>query len=104
MERRCVIIGTRAKWRGQEAVDVAARLAPGDEVTLRRDPENGHDPNAIEVHFAGVFLGFIPAIVARDIAPVIDRGTMPAAFVVQRGEAYQRGDAMKVEPMLVLRW
>lgn len=48
--------------------------------TLRRDPDNEHDANAIEIHVAalgrgpGAFIGFVPAHVAERLAPSLDRG------------------------------
>lgn len=41
---------------------------------LVRDPENSHDPNAIRVEIANFFMGFIPAEVARELAPLMDAG------------------------------
>jgi len=42
--------------------------------TLRRNPQNPHDPNAIEVHGPTGMLGHLSASVASYMAPMIDRG------------------------------
>lgn len=42
--------------------------------TLRRNPDNPHDPNAIEVHVDGVMVGHIPAHLAARLAPDLDTG------------------------------
>ena len=43
--------------------EVYERLAPGDELELRREPDNPHDTNAIEVYTQdGIKLGYVPRI------------------------------------------
>lgn len=53
-------------------------------VVLRRDPDNEHDPNAIEVHVPALgddaFIGFVQREVAARLAPEMDaadRGETP---------------------------
>jgi hypothetical protein len=49
---------------------------------LIREAENPHDPNAIRVAIADWFMGYIPAPVAKVLAPMIDAGrTFVAMFV-----------------------
>ena len=50
---------------------------------LIREPDNPHDSNAIKVVLFGHFdLGYIPAPIAAQIAPVMDDGTqLEAEFV-----------------------
>jgi hypothetical protein len=45
-------------------------------VVLRRDPDNPHDPNAIQVVCvgAGGHIGHVPAAVAARLAPELDDG------------------------------
>ena len=46
-----------------------------DEVTLEREPDNAHDPNAIRVlHETGEFIGFIERGVAASLAQWLDQG------------------------------
>ena len=60
-------------------------VAPGRPLTLRRDPENPHDPDAIAVDDAttGDQVGWVPREVAADLAPEIDAGTPWAAVVLR---------------------
>jgi hypothetical protein len=49
-------------YDGMEEI-VFNNLAVGDELELRREPENPHDPNAIEVYTQnGYKLGYVPMI------------------------------------------
>ena len=54
---------------------------------LIREPENLHDPNAIRVELAGLFLGYIPRDLARDLAPLMDAGRSFLALFVSRNES-----------------
>ena len=57
-------------------------LDEGTELTLRRDPHNPYDPNAVAVLAPDARqLGFLPAAVAMDIAPRMDQGEIYCAFV-----------------------
>jgi hypothetical protein len=63
----------------------------GDELTLRREPQNKFDTNAIGVCHGPTFLGFVAAELAGRIAPLMDRGesvtcvfhAAPAAIVLR---------------------
>jgi hypothetical protein len=52
---------------------------------LRRDPNNEHDRNAIEVHVPGGsgHCGFVPGHLARILAPILDGGTVISAYAVE---------------------
>lgn len=42
---------------------------------LIREPDNPHDPNAIRVAlFGGIFLGYIPKYIAKNLATMMDEG------------------------------
>ncbi|MAT13932.1 MAG: hypothetical protein CMJ46_01525 [Planctomyces sp.] len=41
---------------------------------LCREPYNEHDPNAIVVHVDGKKIGYVPAVEARWMAPILDAG------------------------------
>jgi hypothetical protein len=64
-----------AQHHAQALADEEA-VAPGSALTLRRDPGNAHDPNAIAVHAAGggAQLGWVPREVAADLAAELDAG------------------------------
>jgi hypothetical protein len=52
---------------------------------LRRDPDNPHDPNAIQVHPAdgGDQVGWVPRELAAELAPELDAGRPMAAVVLR---------------------
>ena len=49
-----------AGFRYYEGLDVLTRLRPGDPLTLRAEPDNPHDPRAVEVYFGRHKLGYVP--------------------------------------------
>ena len=51
-------------------------VAPGGPLELRRDPDNPHDPNAIQVHPSdgGDQVGWVPRELAAELAPELDAG------------------------------
>jgi hypothetical protein len=48
--------------------------APGKPLTLARDADNEHDPNAIAVHAGDQHVGFVPRDLAAELAPELDAG------------------------------
>ena len=46
----------------------------GDALTLVREPDNPHDPNAVSVHWKGSRLGYVPRRENSDVARQMDRG------------------------------
>jgi len=66
----------------EQEIYLAERLeGPGREhlvrypsVRLERNPDNPHDPNAIEVWMGLVKLGHVPADKAKHLAPLMDAG------------------------------
>jgi hypothetical protein len=60
-------------------------VAPGGRLELRRDPDNPHDPNAIQVHPAdgGDQVGWVPRELATELAPELDAGRPMAAVVLR---------------------
>ena len=81
--------------RHQNGAEFAIRnhVRQGTELTLRREPQNPHDKNAIGVWgpHGQTFLGFVAAELAERIAPLMDRGETvtcvfhraPAAIVLR---------------------
>ena len=53
---------------------------------LVREPDNPHDPNAIRVELAGLYLGYVPRDIAKDLAPQMDAGRNLIALFVSRNE------------------
>ena len=60
----------------------AADVAPGARLELRRDPDNEHDANAIQVR-AGDQLGWVPRELAEELAPQLDAGRPWSAVVLR---------------------
>jgi hypothetical protein len=42
---------------------------------LVRQPNNPHDKNAIQVTVSGHDIGFVPGMLAKELAPIMDDGT-----------------------------
>jgi single-stranded-DNA-specific exonuclease len=61
--------------------DLIAGLSVGAPLELVREPENPHDPNAIQVRYGPLQLGFIRREIARHLAPNIEAGDLYAAEV-----------------------
>lgn len=58
-----------------------------------REPDNPHDPNAVRISLFDLYdVGYLPARVAQDIAPLMDEGrTFLAEFVCRNEYApYER--------------
>ena len=60
---------------------VAGGLSAGAQLELVRDPHNEADPNAIEVRYGSLQVGFIRREIAKRIAPKIDEGDRYSAVV-----------------------
>jgi hypothetical protein len=60
-------------------------VAPGRPLELRRDPDNSHDPNAIQVHpvDGGAQVGWVPRELAAQLAPELDAGRPWSAVVLR---------------------
>jgi hypothetical protein len=60
-------------------------VAPGARLVLRRDPDNPHDPNAIQVHPSdgGDQVGWVPRELAAELAPGLDAGDSWSAVVLR---------------------
>ena len=61
--------------------DIVASLREGEDVELRRDAVNAHDPNAIGVWYGTLQLGFVRREIAARIAPNVDGGEQYTARV-----------------------
>jgi len=61
--------------------DIVSGLHVGASLTLERQPENPHDPNAIAVFFGNLQLGYIRKEHAVHIAPAIDSGVAYRSYV-----------------------
>jgi hypothetical protein len=46
----------------------------GDALTLRREPDNRYDANAVRVEWKGEMLGYVPRRENRAVAAALERG------------------------------
>jgi hypothetical protein len=76
-------------------------LSPGRPLTLRRDPGNEFDPNAIAVFSSdGEQVGFVPREVAEELAAQIDAGKPWTAVVLREQRASPRDPRTGVTMLL----
>lgn len=80
--------------------EVVAQLAPGEELALRREPDNPVDPHAVQVvRRDGAVVGYLNSALAGRLAPYLDRGVRYRATVtaVTGGGDRHRGVNLRVE-------
>lgn len=66
-----VIVG--AQWVADgDAILATSKLVGGETITLKRDPTNPEDTNAVQCWVGGQHIGFIPARQNPDIARALD--------------------------------
>ncbi len=63
-----------AGYRYHEAPRWFGDLRSGDALTLRREPDNPHDANAVRVEWQGHMLGYVPRAQNATLAWAMDRG------------------------------
>jgi HIRAN domain-containing protein len=86
-----VVCGVAGAARFHDAVLQAESVSPGRALTLRRDPGNEHDANAVAVlDRAGAQVGFVPREVAAWLAGELDAGEPWAAIVLRERRASPR--------------
>lgn len=77
------IVGSQYRTGARVAI---AALRTGEVLTLRREPDNPHDRNAVAVYDAcGEHLGYVPRQDAGAVAKVIDTGLPFIAKCRSRG-------------------
>jgi len=95
-----VIVGS--KFRPKQAREALTMMKPGTEIRLRRDPNNAFDAYAIECHFLGQHVGFIPRQANPEIARAMDSGVKPIAIVTEPGRI--DNGRVAIEPKIRVRW
>jgi hypothetical protein len=83
----------------REALSTGA-AAPGRPLMLRRDHENPHDPNAIEVLAGGQVVGFVPRELAAELAHELDSGCPWSAIVLREARDSPRDPRTGVTMLL----
>jgi hypothetical protein len=76
-------------------------MKPGDEVTLVREIDNPHDPNAVRVEWNGRVLGDLPRADNASVARQLDRGNPLRARIARLGK--YRNHRLKLEIDVYLR-
>ena len=100
-ERGLLTAGVAGAAQFHDDVLQSAATEPGAPLTLRRDPANEHDPNAIAVHLdSGEQLGFVPRDVAAEVAESIDRGDAWSAVILREQRASPRDPRTGVTMLL----
>jgi hypothetical protein len=90
-QRGLIVAGVAGAARFHDDVLQSAQVTPGAALTLRREPANEHDRNAIAVLTAGgAQAGWVPREVAAEIAPALDAGDRWAAVVLRERRASPR--------------
>jgi hypothetical protein len=90
-ERGLRVAGVAGAARHHAEALAADEAAPGAALTLRRDPGNAHDPNAIQVVLAsGEQAGWVPRELAAELAPRLDAGEPWSAVVLREQRASPR--------------
>jgi hypothetical protein len=78
----CYVAGTA--YRDLNAIEPTQRA--GDELTLRREPDNDHDELAIQILTAdGTHLGYVPRAKNEPLAHLMDAGKLLFAKLTEKG-------------------
>ena len=59
------------------------RMKVGDRLTLAREPDNPHDPNAVKLEWQGRMLGYVPKRDNTDLARQMDHGAKVEARITE---------------------
>lgn len=93
------IVGMRHRFPEAEAIVRA--LVPGTEITLIREPDNEHDPNAIQVWVGGRHVAYLRAAEIKELASYIDaHGAPPLGGVPPGGFSIEARRAATPYPMV----
>jgi len=89
--RGLVVTGVAGAARFHSGALQSPEVSPGSVLTLRREPDNAHDPNAIAVLASGgAQVGFVPREVAASLAEELDAGGVWSAVVLRERRASPR--------------
>jgi hypothetical protein len=77
-------------------------LKVGDELTLKREPDNPHDAHAVRVEWRGRQLGYLPRAENRAVAAEMDAGTPVAARIARLVEHKNPWRRVLIEVFVVL--
>ena len=99
--RRLIVATIAGAARFHDDVLQSDELSPGSALTLRREPDNEHDPNAIAVlTAAGRQAGWVPREVAAELAASLDAGERWTGVVLRERRASPRAPREGVTMLL----
>ncbi|MCL2829720.1 MAG: HIRAN domain-containing protein [Betaproteobacteria bacterium] len=81
---------------------VWSEIRVGDALSLRREPKNRYDPNAIRVEWKGRQLGYVPRKENGPIAAALDRGEALEARVSRLRDSGNPWQRVEFEVFFVL--
>lgn len=92
------IIRTKVRGVSQEGrQDILATCKPGQALRLEREPHNRFDRNAVAVLASKSMCGYLPAGLAKTIAPLMDSGKEVEARVLQVTGEGRKNAGMNIE-------
>ena len=74
---------TKCNEDGVSRQEIIAGLSRGDLLELEREPDNPEDPCAIAVASDAGRIGYLPRQTAADLAPIMDSGARPCAYITE---------------------
>lgn len=78
-------------------------LRVGDTLTLKREPQNPHDANAVRIEWRGEMLGYLPRRDNADVARQMDHGSAVKARIVRLTDARNPWQRVRFEVYVDLR-
>jgi len=72
-----------AGFQYHEGKELWPQMQVGDALTLKREPDNKHDRNAVRVEWQGHMLGYVPRADNTAVARFLDRGAKLEARIVR---------------------
>lgn len=91
-----------AGYRHYHAPTLWPQLKEGDALTLHREPDNPHDPNAIRVEWQGHKLGYLPRAENRALSAEMDKGTPLAARIATLKKSRSAWARVRVDVFVVM--
>jgi HIRAN domain len=89
-ERGLWVAGVAGAGRHHGEALQSDEAEPGSRLSLRRDPDNPHDANAIAVDAGEEQVGWVPRELAAELAPELDGGKAWSAVVLREQRASPR--------------
>ena len=88
---------TKSNGDGKDRQGILATCQPGGALRLEREPHNRFDPNAVAVLVGKGMCGYLPAGLAKTIAPLMDKGVSVSGRVLQVTGEGHRNAGMNIE-------